>query len=375
MQKKYIIVLFSLFLIIPLKGQVFSFADTVVTNISGVDYKFLPVQSEDAFNFLFYSTRKEKHNFELLTLKDTSISRMQIKNPGFEGGGAWYESATMSDEQLLLLHVDGFLVIYEKNKKGKFVLEETFDIMKQIGRDFNIISLLDSENIILINSYNYYNEKKLYNNYALCIYNLRTKKIVHLIEKDLGKGILLSHFSATFTIENKKDKIAMAHPTLPLIYIYNDKLDIIDTLIVQFKDTVSVDSVINSVFTDSYLELNRPYVKEIIQTIEDKKINQMERIEKVFWLSDDILGYTVRQPFSMAREFVFYSLSEKRELYKKIDPYVYSGVSMCTNFVSSTRVLINNKKTIYYDYIYESDESDFYYEFFLYDSPLFNGTE
>jgi hypothetical protein len=157
--------------------------------------------------------------------------------------------------------------------------------------------------------------------------------------------------------------------------LYNDKLVPIDTLFVQFQDTLSVDSVINAVFSDSFLEFNKFYPKEIIQIIEDKKINQMERIEKVFWLTDDILGYTVRQPFSKARMFVFYSLSEKKELYKKIDPYIYSGIPMCTNFVSSTRILLNNNKTIYYDYIYENDESDFYYQFSLYNSPLFNSAE
>ncbi|MDR1181382.1 MAG: hypothetical protein LBL13_05350 [Bacteroidales bacterium] len=370
------IVFFFLSLGISLKGQVFLFADTVSTNISGIDYDFLPVQSEVAFNFLFYSTKKEKQKFELLTLRDTSIiSRIQIENPGLEGGGAWLKSAVMSDEQLLLLHVDGFLIVYKKDKKENFVLKETLNIGKQIGRDFNTISLLDSENVLLTSSYNYSTEKKLYDNYALCIYDLQRKEVVRQIEMDLGKGMLLSHFSTTIIIESKKNKIAVAHPTLPFIYIYNDKLIPIDTLSVQFQDTLSVDSVINAVFPDSFLELNRLYPKEIIQTIEDKKINQMERVEKVFWLTEDILGYIVRQPFSKARMFVFYSLSEKKELYKKIDPYIYSGTPMCTNFVSSKRILINNNKTIYYDYVYENDESDFYYQFFLYNSPLFNDAE
>ena len=357
--KKCEIVLFFFSLFLPLKGQIFSLVDSFPTNISNVVYTFIPVQSStNAFNLLFYSSENKKQNFELLILKDTSISKMEIKNKGLDGGGSWYQSAFISDKELLLLHVDGFLVVYKKNKKENFVFKETLNIK---GRNFNKISMLDAENVLLMNTYNFYNEKKLYDDYVLCVLNLWTKKVVYQKNIDLGKGILLSHYSSTSTIESKKDKIAIAHPTLPFIYIYNDKLNSIDTIYVQFHDTISVDSVINAVFTDSMLELNKTNPKEIIQIIENKKIDQMERIEKVFWLSDDILGYTIRQAFSRERLFVFYSVSEKRELYKKLSdeqPY---------NFNSSKRVLINNNKTIWYGLIFTDDERDIYYKFYVYD--------
>ncbi len=360
--KKCGIFLFLLSLIIPLKGQVFSLMDSIPTNISKVKYSFLPVQSDDAFNLLRYSIKDRKQNFEMFQFRDTSVNRMEIKNK-LDGR---YKSAAMSDKKLLLLHVDGYLVVYKKNKKGNYVLKETLNIQ---GRKFDIVSLLDAENILLMNGYNWYNEKKLYDNYALLVFNLQTKKVVYQKEIDLGKGILLSYFSSTVTIENKKDKIAVAHPTLPFIYIYNSKLEPIDTVYAQFQDAIAVDSVINTVFTDSFLELNRTNPKGIIQIIDDKKINQMERIEKVFWLNDDILGYTIRQPFSREWMFVFYSISEKRELYKGID------TSRPGNFGSSTRVLINNNKTIWYGSIHKEDESDIYYQFYLYDLLPFNGAE
>jgi hypothetical protein len=324
---------------------------------------------------LFYSTKSEKQNFELLVIKDTSISRMQLKNSGLDGGGAWYKSAVIAEEKLLLLHVDGFLVLYEKNKKGNYVLKGKINIEKQTGRYFGTISWLDSETILLMNSYDSYNQKALYDNYALCTYNLSTKKIIVQKEIDVGKGILLSYFSSTVTMESKKDKIAVAHPTLPLIYIYNDKLNPIDTVYAQFQDTISIDSVVNTIFSDSFLELNRYNAKGIVQIIDEKKINQLERIEKVFWFTDDILGYTIRQPFSEARVFVFYSFTEKREIYRKIDTYSYSGIPMCTNFVSSTRILVYNNKTVWFDYIYENDQSDYYYEFSIYDGIPFIGAK
>ena len=98
-----------------------------------------------------------------------------------------------------------------------------------------MVSFLDTENVLLASSYNYYTEKKLYDNFALCVFNLETKKVVRQIEMDLGKEMLLSHFSVNVPIESKKDKIAVAHPTLPFIYIYNDKLDIIDTIYASFQ--------------------------------------------------------------------------------------------------------------------------------------------
>ena len=365
-------IIFFLSLLTSLKGQVFTFIDSIPTTISTISYKFLPVQSDNSFNFLFYSVKNKKQDFELLTLKDTAISRIPIKNKKLDGGGSWYQSAFISDNKLLLLHVDGYLVVYEKNKKGNFVFKKTLTIK---GEKYNIVSLLDNETVLLANSYNGYTEKKLYNDYVLCTYNLKTKELYH-IEMDLGKGILLSHFATTFLIESKKDKIALAHPTLPFIYIYNDKLEPIDTVYVQFKDSISVDSVINAVFSDDFIKLNRTRPKEIIQTIEDKKIDQLERIEKIFWLSDDVLGYTIRQPLSKERMFVFYSISEKKELYRGIDTYVYSGIPMCTNFTSSTRVLINNNKTVWYGRIYNEDKSEMYYKFNIYDLLLFsNGTE
>jgi len=370
--KRGIIILFLLSLIISLKGQIFLHIDTIITNISGVTYEFLPVQSENNFNFLFYSTKNKKQNFELLTIKDTVIIRMEIKNKGLDGGGSWYQSAFIDNENLLLLHVDGFLVVYKKNKKGNYVLKETLNI--GTGK-YGVVSLLDNETVLLMNDYNYYTEKKLYANYALCVFNLQTKEILYSKEMDLGKGILFSHFNSTALMESKKNKIAVAHPTLPFIYIYNEKLEPIDTIHARFQQIVSVDSVINAVFTDSFIERNRFNPGLIIETIENGKIDKMERIEKVFWLSDDIVGYTICQPYSRwARIFVFYSISEKRELYKKIELYP-DGSNAPYNFVCSKRVLINNNKTIWYEDIYEDDESDFYYEFRLYNSPLFNSTK
>jgi hypothetical protein len=347
-------------------------SDSIPTYISKIKYGFLPVQSENNFNLLFYSEKKDRQNFELLTIKGTSISKMKVKNKGLDGGGSWYMSAVMSNEILLLFHVDGYLVVYEKNKKGKYIFKKILNI--GTGK-YSTISLFDNENVLLVNDYNYYTEKKLYNDYALSVLNLQTKNVTHHLEMDLGKGILLSHFNATALIESKKNKIAAAHPTLPFIYIYNEKLEPIDTVYVQFQQSVSVDSVINSVFTDSFIKLNRTKPKEIIETIEKKEIHQMERIEKVFWLSDDIVSYTICQPYSKwARIFVFYSVSEKRELYKKIELCPY-GSNAPYNFVTSKRVLINNNKTIYIDYIYTDDESDAYYMFYLYDLLPFNDTK
>jgi len=365
-------IIFFLSVLTSLKAQVFTFADSIPTKISGVTHRYLPVHAENNFNFLFYPIKNKNQNFELITLKDTVISKMEIKNRRLDGGGSWYTSAAMSDKHLLLLHVDGFLVIYEKNKKGNYAFKETLNIK---GIKFNIISFLDAENLLLMNDYNRYNETKLYDDYALCVFNLRTKKVIHDKEIDLGKGILFSHFASTLLMESKKNRIAVAHPTLPFIYVYNDKLESIDTVFVKFQDAISVDSAINAVFTDLFIEQNRFNPGLMIETIENKKINQMERIEKVFWLNEDILGYTVCQPFSQwARIFVFYSLSEKRELYKKIEFYS-EGEDAAYNFINSTRILINNNKTIYHKARYEEDESNFYYEFRLYDMLPFFGTK
>ena len=366
--KKNSIIFFFLFIVAALKGQVFMLTDSIPTNISDIKYKFLPIQSDENFNFLLYSAKNKKQNFELITLKDTIITKMEIKNHGLDGGGRWYRSSFLSEDKLLLLHVDGFVLIYRKNKKGKYILKETLTIK---GRKFSVISLLDADNVLLMNSYNAYNEKKLYDDFALLVFNLKTRKVVYNKEMDLGKGMLLSHFSSTVPIESKKDKIAVAHPTLPFIYIYNDKLEPIDTVSAQFTNIISIDSIINAVFTDSFLERNKTNPKEKIRIIEEKKIDNMERIEKVFWLNDDILGYTIRQPLlPRERRFVFYSISEKRELYNQID------LSNPGNFSSSTRVLINNNKTIWTGGIYNEDESDIYYQFMLYDIlPFGNGTD
>ena len=351
-----------LFLVTPLKGQTFTKIDSIPTTISEIAYKFLPIQSDNDFNFLFYSTKNKKQDFELITIKDTVINRMPIKNKGLDGGGSWYKSAVMSNEKLLLLHIDGYLVVYEKNKKGNYILKETLNIK---NRNYKTVSFLDNQTVLLANFYNFYNEERMFDYYSLCIYDLRTKKVLRAIEMDLGKGIFFSHFATTFLIESKKDKIAVAHPSLPFIYIYNDKLEPIETIRASFQSAFSVDSVINATFPDS-LRFNN---NEIINTIMEKKIEQMERIEKVFWVSDDILGYTVRQPFSWARMFVFYSISEKKELCKKICD------KNAGNFFSSTRILINNNKTIWYDRIYKEDKSDMYYKFYLYDLLLFDGAE
>lgn len=371
--KKNSIIFFFLFIVVTLKGQVFSLVDSLPTNISEITYDSHPVHSEKGFYLLFYPIKEKKGDFELLTLKDTEIHKIQLKNPKLDGGGAWIQSVAISDNQLVLYHVDGIIVLYQKNKKGNYVLKEKINIGTQI-KESSIISFLDSENIILMNDYNYYTEKKLYDNYAICIYNLKSKKVVHQIELDLGKGILLSHYGLGSSIESKKDKIAVAHPTLPYIYIFNDNLNPIDTIHAQFQDKISVDSVVYAIFTDSFIEDNRFNPKGIIKTIEDKKIDQMERIEKVFWLNDDIVGYTIRHPFSKARIFVFYSIKEKREIARQIEFYAANSVAP-KNFIYTPRILINNNKTIDFNTVYDKDKNDFFFYILLYDILPANGTK
>ena len=126
--KKCTIILFSLSVIIQSKGQFFSLVDSIPTRISQIKYEFLPIQSDNDFNYLCYSSEKDKQNFKLVTVRGTSISKMKIKNIGLDGGGHSYMSAVMSNEILLLFNIDGYLVVYKKKKKENYVLKEVINI-------------------------------------------------------------------------------------------------------------------------------------------------------------------------------------------------------------------------------------------------------
>lgn len=87
-----------------------------------------------------------------------------------------------------------------------------------------------------------------------------------------------------------------------------------------------------------------------------------EKVEKVFFVTDDIVGYTIAlQHTSNTRTFVLYSLSQRKEVYKVTD--TFNNDKMAYQFLSSGCVVVKNGKTPYYDY--KVKKNKYWYQFYI----------
>jgi len=126
--------------------------------------------------------------------------------------------------------------------------------------------------------------------FRIAILNIKTRLVEKIREVPVEKGSLFSHYGYNLIV-NSEDKIAVAHPTKPEFYIYNNELDIIDTVCINYPDINNTNKLIDSTFSDEYLKQNRfdPISSYITKINEEFLYLSKARIHKISFLTNDKL--------------------------------------------------------------------------------------
>lgn len=87
-------------------------------------------------------------------------------------------------------------------------------------------------------------------------FNIKKKKIEKIINIDVGKGIFLSHFS-NHMISTSKNNIAISHPCKPEVYLFDNDLNLLDTIVIDYPNIFKTKNLLDSILTDTLILENR----------------------------------------------------------------------------------------------------------------------
>ncbi len=195
------------------------------------------------------------------------------------------DDAVIIKNELILLQDNEIRIFKIKNKKLVRLKRYVIKPISGFLGDFSKIYPRNNHEIYLVNTYNFYRPDKLYDNYRIAVFNIKTGKIETVKSYDLGKGII-TNFGMGQKFDSRGDKIVLAHPTKLQFYLFNETLDITDTVFLPKYSSINTDSAFNSCFTDTYLEATRNHPSNWLETMNENGLYLYPHIEKIGWLDD-----------------------------------------------------------------------------------------
>ena len=366
--KKIVLIILAITTLTFAYSQSFYVCDSLFTDIEESGKMDIMIPSCDSNFYVLIFSREQRNKMQLVKIfPDASFKVYPVPKFLLDKRDEVI-SGQMYKNKLYLYCSDGYIRIFNHTNE-KFRLKKKI-YARSPYRKFESITVVNDSIILLMNGYNFkYEPVSKHDNYAMRIFDIKNNKIVADKEIDLGKGIELAYYSRYSLIESNGKNILLAHPTRPEIYIFNLNLQCTDTIHCRFTTHVNYDSIVNTLLTESLMHPYNTYGR--IQFFQNSDILDYEKIEKVFFISNDIIGYTIEQDnvdptygnshFKRDKIFVTYSLSQKKEL--SYMPTPFESI-VARNFTSSGRILIKNNKTIHFD-CYEKNEK-VYYRFNIY---------
>lgn len=239
------------------------------------------------------------------------------------------QDAIRIKDKLIILQANKIKIF--KIKKNRVVSKKQLKIINNINylNDFSNIYQKNDSEIYLFNEYNFYREDKLYDEYRIAIFNLKTGKIQCIKSLDLGKGIV-TNFGMGQKFDSKNENIVLAHPTKLQFYLINNKLEITDTIFLPQYSSINTDSAFNECFTDSYLEATKIYPSNKIETMNNNGLYLYPHIEKIGWLDQNNILISamnvdsiVPTNYSFAGNRILYIFNLKNRQFKEINYKTY----------------------------------------------------
>ncbi len=296
---------------------------------NGINYLVWDYSSNDKGVLLFnYNTKKKAAS--LKPFKNSFIfSKNNSKHP---------DDAVIIKDKLVTIQESEICIF--KIRRNKLVSQKRYVIKSSndSNNDFSGIFPRNSHEVYLVNEYNFYREDKLYDNYRIAVFSLKTGIIKAFKSFDMGKGIVTT-FGMGQKFDSRDEKLVMAHPTKLQFYIFNQDISIIDTVFLPKYSSINTDSVFNSCFTDSYLEETRTNPANWMETMNKKGLYLYPHIEKIGWLDNKHILISAlnvdsitptKYSFAGKRILFIYNLDNKEFLqinYEKHKKYIPISIS------------------------------------------------
>ncbi|NLA25169.1 MAG: hypothetical protein GX879_09410 [Bacteroidales bacterium] len=295
----------------------------------------------------------------------------------------------VSENKFLIL--TQYYLYYLRLKKDKLKTQGKIKLSQNYDNQFNSIYFLGdkpTKYALLANTYNHLRSDQLHDVFRIAKFNLKSKKIEKTVNINMGKGIFLSHYSYQM-ISTTEEHIAIANPYKPEIYLFDNQLNFIDTVFINYPEIYTTQIFLDSLLTDEFIKENKPGGHNIIEYLNDNDIYSRPRILKIAFINKDLL-FVLVQPkidrkssdWSKYKLHYIYSISDK-SFYKDEGFYSYYShinssqplLFVNNSAISMTDSVDSNNKFKYYALINELaiDFKAKYYEIIKYSAlPKFS---
>ncbi len=204
----------------------------------------------------------------------------------------------LNNEMLLMSQ---YYLYRVKQKGNKLKTVKRIKLPQKENFDFESIYQINgnsSNHILLVNTYNFSRSDTLHDVFRLAKYNFKKKKIEESLTLDVGKGIFLSHFSYQW-VTTSNHNIAVAHPCKPEIYLFNNNLSSVDTIVVDYPEIYKTKNFLDSILTNNLILKNKYKTANLIKLLNEKKIVRFPKIEKIAFINEDLLFILIQPDISI----------------------------------------------------------------------------
>jgi hypothetical protein len=257
------------------------------------------------------------------------------------------EGVFLTNDEILLM--SQYYLYYLRIKGNQLFTKRRISLPQGKDGDFDAIYPIgenSSTHVLLVNTYNFSRKGATHDIFRIAKFNIKKKKIEKKITIDVGKGIFLSHFNYQM-VSTSKNNIAIANPCKPEIYLFDNDLNPIDTIIINYQNIYKTKNLLDSILTDKIILENKNNTANLIKILHDNKIIRYPKINKIAFIDEDLL-FVLVQPdvnvndnnWAKNKLHYIYSLSNK-------DFFDKEGMLSDFKAINSSQPLIfHNKRTV-----------------------------
>ena len=198
----------------------------------------------------------------------------------------YYLGAEMPDGEILVMSQ---FYIYRTKKTGQVLVEDKRIRLKD---DCNFISSLDGKiggnRVLLADTYNDTRKGRPYDIISLKVFNMKTRLVERSANLDIGNGILMSHIRLDM-VANSNDYVAVSSPLLGEVYVMNNKLKVIDTIVVDYPPIRRTKQLLDSILPDKVLLENYPNAHLNLRIMNKHSFHLRPKINKIAFVGNDLL--------------------------------------------------------------------------------------
>lgn len=95
-------------------------------------------------------------------------------------------------------------------------------------------------------------------------------------------------------ISTSKNNIAISHPCKPEVYLFDNDLNLLDTIVIDYPNIFKTKNLLDSILTDTLILENRYMTINLLQILHNNNIMKYPRIDKVAFIDEDLLFIFVK---------------------------------------------------------------------------------